>query len=127
MSSLIKRKSVDGATPENPIPYKSQRKDEPMVIDDGVTCLHDVSYPEGYVASRSGPTRPTEGNLKPAKEFPFVLDPFQSEAIRCIENGESVMCMKKQCLSPALQPNFEKLIRAWNRTVPDHFSHVSCD
>ncbi|XP_020693741.1 DExH-box ATP-dependent RNA helicase DExH9 isoform X2 [Dendrobium catenatum] len=91
MSSLIKRKSVDGATPENPIPYKSQRKDEPMVIDDGVTCLHDVSYPEGYVASRSGPTRPTEGNLKPAKEFPFVLDPFQSEAIRCIENGESVM------------------------------------
>lgn len=27
----------------------------------------------------------------PVKEFPFVLDPFQREAIRCIENSQSVL------------------------------------
>ncbi|KAJ6394957.1 hypothetical protein OIU77_024049 [Salix suchowensis] len=32
-----------------------------------------------------------EKNSKPAKEFPFTLDPFQSEAISCLDNGQSVM------------------------------------
>ena len=27
----------------------------------------------------------------PVKEFPFVLDPFQREALRCIENSQSVL------------------------------------
>ena len=27
----------------------------------------------------------------PVKEFPFVLDPFQREAIRCIESSQSVL------------------------------------
>lgn len=91
MSSVLKRKSLDGATPDAAIPHKSQRKDEPIFINEPVACLHDVSYPEGYVASCSGPPRPTKGDPKPAKEFPFKLDPFQSEAIKCIENEESVM------------------------------------
>ncbi|CAH8302696.1 unnamed protein product [Eruca vesicaria subsp. sativa] len=30
-------------------------------------------------------------NKPPAKEFPFTLDSFQSEAIKCLDNGESVM------------------------------------
>jgi ATP-dependent RNA helicase DOB1 len=28
---------------------------------------------------------------EPAMTFPFKLDPFQVEAIRCLDNGESVM------------------------------------
>ena len=27
----------------------------------------------------------------PVKEFPFVLDPFQREGLRCIENSQSVL------------------------------------
>lgn len=27
----------------------------------------------------------------PVKEFPFILDPFQKEALRCIENSQSVL------------------------------------
>ncbi|KAJ1383224.1 rRNA-processing arch domain [Sesbania bispinosa] len=50
-------------------------------------CVHDVSYPPGYTPSSSSSSAHTE----PAKKFPFTLDPFQSQAITCIENGESVM------------------------------------
>ena len=28
---------------------------------------------------------------KPAKEYPFILDPFQKEAVLCLENNESVL------------------------------------
>ncbi|XP_050084334.1 exosome RNA helicase MTR4 [Anopheles aquasalis] len=49
-------------------------------------CTHEVAvYPDqDYVplAAASGP---------PAKEYPFVLDPFQREAILCIENNQSVL------------------------------------
>ena len=27
----------------------------------------------------------------PAKEYPFTLDPFQKEAILCLENNQSVL------------------------------------
>lgn len=32
-----------------------------------------------------------KSTLKPAKEYPFVLDPFQKEAILCIDNNQSVL------------------------------------
>ncbi|CAG2107236.1 unnamed protein product [Medioppia subpectinata] len=52
------------------------------------TCLHEVVLPVGleYVALRE----PTEDH-KPAKEYEFVLDPFQKEAILCIDNNQSVL------------------------------------
>lgn len=53
-----------------------------------VTCLHEVSYPEGYDPAMK-PDVPTHS--KPAKEYPFTLDPFQREAVRCLEAGESVL------------------------------------
>lgn len=55
-----------------------------------MACVHDVSYPEGYVPHAPSSAK-TEESLKPAKEFPFTLDPFQCEAIKCLNNGESVM------------------------------------
>jgi len=33
----------------------------------------------------------TQTHAEPAKKFPFTLDPFQSQAITCLENGESIM------------------------------------
>jgi len=28
---------------------------------------------------------------KPAKEYPFILDPFQKQALLCLENNQSVL------------------------------------
>ncbi|XP_057976386.1 DExH-box ATP-dependent RNA helicase DExH9 isoform X2 [Malania oleifera] len=70
-------------------PHKLQREDGLVALNEPVACVHDVSYPEGYVPSTISSSAPP--NSKPAKEFPFVLDPFQSEAIKCIDSCESVM------------------------------------
>eukprot|EP00250_Pteridium_aquilinum_P006887 c16713_g1_i1 orf=90-3122(+) len=55
------------------------------------TCLHEVSYPPGHSPSSAPSERPTSSSSKPAKEYPFALDPFQQEAVRCLEAGESVL------------------------------------
>lgn len=94
MSSL-KRKTLESPTTDGQSPQKSQKSedngnDQPIRIDEPVACLHHVSYPEKYVQSRSQP-QPSVEKSKPAKEFPFELDPFQSEAIKCLDVGESVM------------------------------------
>uniref|UniRef100_A0A1B6MD42 Helicase ATP-binding domain-containing protein n=1 Tax=Graphocephala atropunctata TaxID=36148 RepID=A0A1B6MD42_9HEMI len=49
-------------------------------------CLHEVAVPpdEEYVPLRVVTT-------KPAKEYPFILDPFQKEAIACVDNDRSVL------------------------------------
>lgn len=52
----------------------------------GIRCLHEVSIPEGQELP---PRKPLPAI--PAKKYPFTLDPFQEEAIRCLENGESVL------------------------------------
>lgn len=69
-------------------PLKQQKQENGFTMDEPVTCLHDVSYPEGYVPR---PLPNLQQGLKPAREFPFTLDPFQLEAIKCLDNGESVM------------------------------------
>ncbi|XP_061367617.1 DExH-box ATP-dependent RNA helicase DExH9 [Gastrolobium bilobum] len=73
-----KRKS-----PEEPSTSNSHRQ----VLHD---CVHDVSYPDGYVHSSSS-SLSSSPHEEPAKKFPFALDPFQSQAITCLEKGESAM------------------------------------
>lgn len=49
-------------------------------------CVHEVAvHPDQEYSPLKQPT------LKPAKEYPFILDPFQNEAILCIENNQSVL------------------------------------
>lgn len=50
------------------------------------SCMHEVAIPpeQEYV-----PLERKQG--KPAKEYKFILDPFQKEAILCIENNQSVL------------------------------------
>lgn len=49
-------------------------------------CTHEVAiYPDQYYQPLKQPTG------VPAKEYTFVLDPFQKEAIICIENNQSVL------------------------------------
>lgn len=82
--SLLKRKSAGDPSGDPAHPQKQLKE----ALSEVVACVHDVSYPEGYVPA---PQSETSQGSKPAKEFPFTLDPFQSEAIRCLDNGESVM------------------------------------
>lgn len=49
-------------------------------------CLHEVAVPPSVTYQ---PLRRT--SRPPAKSYPFILDPFQKEAIHCIENDQSVM------------------------------------
>ncbi|KAL6839316.1 hypothetical protein ACP4OV_030988 [Aristida adscensionis] len=96
----LKRKAPDGLGADHASPLKAPRAGaaEPpastaLAAAEPVACVHDVSYPEGYDASASA-SRVLSGGAegsKPAKKFPFQLDPFQAEAIRCLDNGESVM------------------------------------
>ncbi|MEJ1275691.1 hypothetical protein NN561_006588 [Cricetulus griseus] len=49
-------------------------------------CTHEVALPadEEYI-----PLKPRVG--KAAKEYPFILDAFQREAIQCVDNNQSVL------------------------------------
>ncbi|KAF2907403.1 DExH-box ATP-dependent RNA helicase DExH9 [Oryza sativa Japonica Group] len=101
--ATLKRKADSAAAELASPPPKAPRGSEalaesPSLAGGGsepVACVHDVSYPEGY-----DPSAPATHLLNgvggaegagPAKTFPFQLDPFQAEAIRCLDNGESVM------------------------------------
>jgi ATP-dependent RNA helicase DOB1 len=70
-------------------------EEEPAANGKGyVACLHEVSYPEGSDHARAGRV---PSSTKPAKEYPFTLDPFQREAVRCLEAGESVLVRTLWC------------------------------
>lgn len=49
-------------------------------------CLHEVTV---HPSQEYVPLKPA--TQAPAKEYPFILDPFQKEAILCIENNQSVL------------------------------------
>ncbi|KAK9014443.1 hypothetical protein V6N11_005600 [Hibiscus sabdariffa] len=88
----LKRKSGEEASSESPPPLQKKIHhggDGSALAVEAVGCVHDVSYHEGYVPSASSAHLPPDS--KPAKEFPFTLEPFQSEAINCLNNGESVL------------------------------------
>lgn len=87
-----KRKSLEDPIEESGPLLKQQKENGFAGVDEPVACLHDVSYPEGFV-HRSSDTFLAQEESKPAKEFPFTLDPFQSEAIKCLNIGESVMVL----------------------------------
>ncbi|KAI4974196.1 hypothetical protein ZWY2020_047476 [Hordeum vulgare] len=96
MEATLKRKATEDAPAagvDPPIKPPRADADAAPAGTERVACMHDVSYPEGYDASAPGPRIVAGGGegAAPAKTFPFPLDPFQSEAIRCLDNGESVM------------------------------------
>ena len=55
-------------------------------LDTAESCTHEVAVPAGQ---EFVPLKPASGD--PAKTYPFTLDPFQSQAILCIENTQSVL------------------------------------
>ncbi|XP_065657387.1 exosome RNA helicase MTR4 isoform X2 [Hydra vulgaris] len=55
-------------------------------LDAAPSCTHEVALPGGFIYEGL-PFKPDE----PAKKYPFILDPFQQEAIRCLDNNQSVL------------------------------------
>ena len=55
-------------------------------VDSLEMCTHEVAMPPEmkYIPL-------VQSNGKPAKEYKFILDPFQKEAILCIANNQSVL------------------------------------
>ena len=49
------------------------------------SCLHEAVVPVDFEWQDLKPL-----TTKPAKEYPFILDPFQQEALKCIQNDRSV-------------------------------------
>ncbi|KAK4257491.1 hypothetical protein QN277_007070 [Acacia crassicarpa] len=84
----LKRKLPEEESDETRPSQRQQGEYASELADEPVVCVHDVSYPEGFVLS---PQSTAAQHSDPAKKFPFSLDPFQSEAISCLEKGESVM------------------------------------
>uniref|UniRef100_A0A0E0MLC4 Helicase ATP-binding domain-containing protein n=2 Tax=Poaceae TaxID=4479 RepID=A0A0E0MLC4_ORYPU len=112
--ATLKRKADSAAAELVSPPLKNPRGSEALAESrasaalaggggEPVACVHDVSYPEGYDPSApathliNGGGGGAEG-AGPAKTFPFQLDPFQAEAIRCLDNGESVMSLLKEMM-----------------------------
>ena len=56
-----------------------------IVEMDGKTCTHAVAWPEG--GPEGSPLPPVARAGPAAKEFPFMLDPFQRTSINCLEAG----------------------------------------
>ncbi|GAV62147.1 DEAD domain-containing protein/Helicase_C domain-containing protein/DSHCT domain-containing protein/rRNA_proc-arch domain-containing protein [Cephalotus follicularis] len=88
---LLKRK-LNGEASGPPQKQQHTETDNQSEEEGAISgCVHDVSYPpEGYYHVPPPPPS-SSSKTKPAKEFPFTLDPFQSQAINCLNNGESVM------------------------------------
>lgn len=54
---------------------------------DGVSCIHEIAIPFSFDYTSLN----RECTKNPAKVYDFELDPFQKEAIICIENNQSVL------------------------------------
>eukprot|EP01132_Coremiostelium_polycephalum_P008013 gene8013-9858_t len=62
-----------------------------IVITDGnKSCIHEVLLPPGVENNDPGLYYPAEPT-KPARTYPFKLDPFQACSVACIERKESVL------------------------------------
>lgn len=53
---------------------------------DGESCIHEIALPFNFDYLPLN-----RDSNKPAKVYEFELDPFQKEAIVCIENNQSVL------------------------------------
>jgi ATP-dependent RNA helicase DOB1 len=60
----------------------------PMYSVNRTEVKHEVAIPKDYSYS---PLEDHVPHVKPAKEYPFTLDPFQRASIACLERQESVL------------------------------------
>lgn len=68
--------------------YVDQRVEKKYAGDERKSCMIEVCYPPNYDFEKG---RKELVPRPPAKEYPFELDPFQKQAVECIEREESVL------------------------------------
>ena len=73
--------------------YVDQVVTKRTVQEDTRSCILETAYPPFYTAPTTPPlTAATSTTPRPpAKQYPFTLDPFQSQAIASLERHESVL------------------------------------
>lgn len=91
-----KRAAEENEEEEEPQPKKQKAEDTGQTeimsriqvhrVETVEACLHEVAIPP---EAEFVPLKPMME--KPAKEYPFILDPFQKEALLCLENNQSVL------------------------------------
>lgn len=66
--------------------YKRSERGRVITVETLQACVHEVAIPPNmdYVPL-------VKSTRAPAKEYKFVLDPFQKEALLCIDNDQSVL------------------------------------
>ncbi|CAI7851139.1 unnamed protein product [Closterium sp. NIES-54] len=80
----------------------------------GVRCLHEVAYPKGWKLPTSKEAARKPLPEKPAKEYPFKLDPFQEEAVRCLEANESVLiAVDVETYVASFRPDIMEAVFGW--------------
>mmetsp|Transcript_7529 Transcript_7529/g.28276 ORF Transcript_7529/g.28276 Transcript_7529/m.28276 type:complete len:1035 (-) Transcript_7529:78-3182(-) len=69
-------------------------KSHESLLSNKTDCLHQIAVPDGYDIAKQGNPMDQLIQLdkeKMAKKYPFELDAFQREAVRCIESRHSVL------------------------------------
>lgn len=73
---------------------QEQEKTKKSLLSKREDCLHEIAVPDGYNFEKEGNPIDKLINLekeKMAKKYPFELDAFQRQAVRCIESRQSVL------------------------------------
>lgn len=84
----IRVESASQAKPPSSSPAPKLGESPPLLK---TYCQHDVSLPADYVTPYDFASMAPAPGHKPAKEYPFNLDAFQRESVKCLERRESVL------------------------------------
>lgn len=82
-----KKKTKKPQPPESEKEVATQSEGEARVE----LCKHEICLPPGYEVQAGDSINNPPFPEKPARTYPFVLDPFQRVAISCLERNESVL------------------------------------
>jgi len=89
-TSTSKSQPAASSMPPNNFTSSTTLLEKKQNDDEVISCLHEVAYPPGFVPPE-GDHELREASVKPAREYPFTLDPFQKAAVACLERSESVL------------------------------------
>ncbi|GFR46999.1 hypothetical protein Agub_g8682, partial [Astrephomene gubernaculifera] len=96
-----RKRQTDGKADANGSPAQAEpatKRQQGLGGRPPATCTHEVAIPEGFDESSIKLDPEVHGTLHApvytgprAKEYPFVLDPFQETSVACLERRESVL------------------------------------
>ncbi|CAG0890655.1 unnamed protein product [Cyprideis torosa] len=117
------KESVTAALPEEPAEQEEPPK-PPMVLKiPSISAADEASYKAGrdstkfaFVVNLDRPNTGLSRQPYPPYTFPFKLDPFQEEALKCVDNGRSVMVAAHTSAGKTVVAEYAVSICLRNRT-----------